>query len=279
MLYSKEKREYFRKLSKDFRLTVLRMIYEAGSGHPGGSLSAVEIITTLYFNKMKVDPKDPHWVDRDRFIPSKGHCAPTLYAALAEKGFFPKSELNTLRRINSILQGHPDMLKTPGVDMSTGSLGHGVSVGIGMALGGRLWKKDFYVYVLVGCGELNEGEIWEGAMAAAKYQLDHLIVIVDYNCYQLDGSMEEIMPLGDMAAKWKSFGWNVIEVNGHDHEQISDAIDEAKKTKGRPTVIVAHTVKGKGVSFMENTHIWHGRKISKEEYEKAVSEVIGGAHA
>lgn len=273
MPYSEEKKEKLNKLAKDIRLTVLKMIYEAGSGHPGGSLSAVEIITTLYFGKMKVDPKNPHWEDRDRFVASKGHCAPTLYTVLADKGFFSKSELNTLRRINSILQGHPDMLKTPGVDMSTGSLGHGLSVGIGMALGSRLSKKDFYVYVLVGCGELNEGQVWEAAMAAVKYQLDHLIAIIDYNCYQLDGSMEDIMPLGDVVAKWRSFGWNVMEINGHESEEISDAIDEAKKVKGRPTVIVAHTVKGKGVSFMENTHLWHGKKISDEEYEKAVSEL------
>lgn len=278
MPFSMERKEEFKRLAKEIRLTVLKMIYEAGSGHPGGSLSAVEIISTLYFDKMRVDPKNPNWGDRDRFVPSKGHCAPTLYTVLAEKGFFPKSELSTLRRIDSTLQGHPDMLKTPGVDMSTGSLGHGISVGIGMALGGRLSKKDFYVYVLVGCGELNEGQVWEAAMAAAKYQLDHLIVILDYNCYQLDGSMDEIMPLGDVMAKWKSFGWNVMEINGHESEEISDAIDMAKKASGRPTITVAHTVKGKGVSFMENTHLWHGKKISDEEYEKAVSELREEGH-
>ena len=278
MPYSIEKKEQFKKLANDIRLTVLKMIYEAGSGHPGGSLSAVEIISTLYFDKMRVDPTNPDWVDRDRFVASKGHCAPTLYAVLAEKGFFQKTELNTFRRINSSLQGHPDMLKTPGVDMSTGSLGHGVSVGIGMALGGRLSQKDFYVYVLVGCGESNEGQIWEAAMAAVKYRLDHLIVFLDYNRYQLDGGMDEIMPLGDVSAKWKSFGWKVIEINGHEPEKISDAIDEAKKVRGSPTIILAHTIKGKGVSFMENTHVWHGRKISKEEYEKAVSELTEGSH-
>jgi transketolase len=278
MPYSIEKREQFKKLAKDIRLTVLKMIYEAGSGHPSGSLSAVEVISTLYFDKMRVDPKNPDWVDRDRFVASKGHCAPTLYAVLAEKGFFTKTELSTFRRINSNLQGHPDMLKTPGVDMSTGSLGHGVSVGIGMALAGRLSQKDFYVYVLVGCGELNEGQIWEAAMAAAKYKLDHLIVFLDYNRYQLDGGMDEIMPLGDVSAKWKSFGWNVIEINGHEPEEISDAIDGAKKVRGSPTIVLAHTIKGRGVSFMENTHVWHGRKISREEYEKAVSELTEGGH-
>jgi transketolase len=278
MPYSEEKREKLKRLAREIRLTVLKMIHEAGSGHPGGSLSAVEIIVSLYFEKMRVDPGNPGWEDRDRFIASKGHCAPTLYTILAEKGFFPKDELNTLRRINSILQGHPDMLKTPGVDMSTGSLGHGISVGIGMALGGRLSKKDFYVYVLVGCGELNEGQIWEAAMAAVKYQLDHLIVIIDYNCYQLDGSMDEIMPLGDVAAKWRSFGWNLIEINGHEAGEISDAIDAAKKVSRRPTVILAHTVKGRGVSFMENTHLWHGKKISKGEYDRAVSELTGESH-
>jgi len=278
MPYSLEKSEQFKKLANDIRLTVLKMIYEAGSGHPGGSLSAVEIISTLYFDKMRVDPRNPDWGDRDRFVASKGHCAPTLYAVLAEKGFFPKAELNTFRRINSNLQGHPDMLKTPGVDMSTGSLGHGVSVGIGMTLGGRLSQKDFYAYVLVGCGELNEGQIWEAAMAAVKYKLDHLIVFLDYNRYQLDGGMDEIMPLGDVSAKWKSFGWNVIEINGHEPEEISDAIDAAKKARGRPTIVLAHTIKGRGVSFMENTHVWHGRKISREEYEKAVSELTEGGH-
>ena len=278
MPYSIEKREQFKKLAKDIRLTVLKMIYEAGSGHPSGSLSAVEVISTLYFDKMRVDPKNPDWVDRDRFVASKGHCAPTLYAVLAEKGFFTKTELSTFRRINSNLQGHPDMLKTPGVDMSTGSLGHGVSVGIGMALAGRLSQKDFYVYVLVGCGELNEGQVWEAAMAAAKYKLDHLIVFLDYNRYQLDGGMDEIMPLGDVSGKWKSFGWNVIEINGHEPEEISDAIDGAKKVRGRPTIVLAHTIKGRGVSFMENTHVWHGRKIAKKEYERAVSELTGGRH-
>jgi len=278
MPYSLEKSEQFKKLANDIRLTVLKMIYEAGSGHPGGSLSAVEIISTLYFDKMRVDPRNPDWGDRDRFVASKGHCAPTLYAVLAEKGFFPKTELSTFRRINSNLLGHPDMLKTPGVDMSTGSLGHGVSVGIGMALAGRLSQKDFYVYVLVGCGELNEGQVWEAAMAAAKYKLDHLIVFLDYNRYQLDGGMDEIMPLGDLSAKWKSFGWNVIEINGHEPEEISDAIDGAKKVRGSPTIVLAHTIKGRGVSFMENTHVWHGRKIAKKEYERAVSELTGGRH-
>lgn len=276
MPYSEEKREKFEKLTRDIRLTVLKMIYEAGSGHPGGSLSAVEIIATLYFDKMRVDSRNPNWEDRDRFIPSKGHCAPTLYAILAEKGFFPKSELSTFRRFNSILQGHPDMLKTPGVDMSTGSLGHGPSVGMGMALAGRLSKKDFYVYVLVGCGEMNEGQIWEAAMAAVKYKLDHLILLLDYNRYQLDGAMDDIMPLGDVMAKWKSFGWNVIEVNGHEPEDISDGIEKAQTVEYVPSILIARTVKGKGVSFMENTHIWHGRKISDEEYVKAVKEVSGG---
>jgi len=278
MPYSHEKKEYFKNLTREIRLTVLRMIYEAGSGHPGGSLSAVEIISTLYFDKMRVDSKNPNWENRDRFIPSKGHCAPTLYAVLAEKGFFPKSELSTLRRFNSILQGHPDMLKTPGVDMSTGSLGHGPSIGMGMALAGRLSQKDFYVYVLVGCGELNEGQIWEAAMAAVKYDLDHLILLLDYNRYQLDGSMDDIMPLGDVTSKWKSFGWNVIEVNGHEPEEISDGIDQVKKIKDTPSILIARTVKGKGVSFMENTHVWHGKKISEQEYVQAVRELSEGCH-
>jgi len=279
MPYSPEKKEYFRNLTREIRLAVLKMIYEAGSGHAGGSLSAVELVTTLYFDKMRVDPSNPKWENRDRFIPSKGHCAPTLYAVLAEKGFFPKPELNTFRRFNSILQGHPDLLKTPGVDMSTGSLGHGPSVGIGMALAGRLSKKDFYVYFLIGCGEMNEGQIWEAAMAAVKFKLDHLIVLLDYNRYQLDGAMDDIMPLGDVIAKWKSFGWNVIEVNGHEPEEISEGLDRAKKTKDVPSILIAHTVKGKGVSFMENTHVWHGKQISEQEYAQAVSELAEAIHA
>ncbi|HEX9014956.1 MAG TPA: transketolase [Chloroflexota bacterium] len=279
MPWSREKKELFRNLAREIRLSVLKMIYEAGSGHPGGSLSAVELISTLYFDAMRVDPANPSWADRDRFIASKGHCAPALYAVLAEKGFFPKAELNTFRRLNSILQGHPDMLKTPGVDMSTGSLGHGPSVGVGMALAGRLANKDFYVYVLIGCGESDEGEIWEAAMAAAKYRLDHLIVLLDYNGYQLDGKMQDIMPLGDVVAKWRSFGWNVIQVDGHDPEDVSVGIEKAKNTKGMPSILVTHTVKGKGVSFMENTHVWHGKKISEKEYAKAVSELAEATRA
>ena len=279
MPYSPEKKEHFRKLAREIRLSILKMIYEAGSGHAGGSLSATELITTLYFDKMKVDAANPKWEERDRFIPSKGHCAPALYAVLAEKGYFPKSNLDTFRRLNSILQGHPDLLKTPGVDMSTGSLGHGPSVGLGMALAGRLSNKDFYVYVLIGCGEMNEGQIWEAAMAAVKFKLDHLIVLLDYNRYQLDGAMDDVMPLGDVVAKWQSFGWNVIEVNGHEAEEISDGIDKAKQTKDVPSILIARTVKGKGVSFMENTHVWHGKQISEQEYRKAVSELAEVVHA
>lgn len=279
MAYSPEKKEYFRKLTREIRLTILKMIYEAGSGHAGGSLSAVELLSTLYFDKMRVDPGNPKWDDRDRFIPSKGHSAPALYAVLAEKGYFPKSELSTFRRFNSILQGHPDLLKTPGVDMSTGSLGHGPSVGLGMALAGRLSKKDFYVYVLIGCGEMNEGQIWEAAMAAVKFKLNHLIVLLDYNRYQLDGAMDDIMPLGDVVAKWRSFGWNAIEVNGHDPETIAEGIDQAKRSKDAPSILIARTVKGKGVSFMENTHVWHGKQISKQEYLQAISELAEVVHA
>jgi transketolase len=278
MPYSREKKDYFRNLTRELRLAILKMIYEAGSGHPGGSLSAIDIISTLYFDKMKVDPKNPTWEDRDRFIPSKGHCAPALYAVLAEKGYFPKPELKTFRCLNSILQGHPDMLKTPGVDMSTGSLGHGPSVGLGMALSARLSKKDYYVYVLIGCGETDEGQIWEAAMAAVKFKLDHLILILDYNRYQLDGPMDDIMPLGDVAAKWRSFCWNVIEVDGHDPESVADGLDKAHKVRGVPSILIARTVKGKGVSFMENTHLWHGKKISDQEYAQAVKELTEASH-
>jgi transketolase len=279
MSYSREKKEYFRKLNREIRLAVVKMIYEARTGHCGGSLSAIELVTSHYFDKMKVDPSNPKWENRDRFIASKGHCAPTLYAVLAEKGYFPKPELSTFRRFNSNLQGHPDLLKTPGVDMSTGSLGHGPSVGIGMALASRLSQRDYYVYVLIGCGEMNEGQIWEAAMAAAKFKLDHLIVLLDYNRYQLDGAMDEIMPLGDVAAKWRSFGWNVIEVNGHDPEDISEGLDQAHKMKDIPSILIARTVKGKGVSFMENTHVWHGKQISEQEYAQAVKELAEEIHA
>lgn len=249
------------------------MIYTAQSGHPGGSLSTAEIVTVLFFHQMRINPENPLWENRDRFILSKGHAAPALYAALAELGYFPKENLSTLRQVGSILQGHPDMRKTPGIDMSTGSLGNGLSIGIGMALSARLSKKDYHVYVLIGDGECDEGEIWEAAMAAAKYRLDNLIAICDFNRVQLDGPIDEIMPLDSLPEKWKAFNWNVIEINGHKIEEILKALDEANQTKNKSTIIVAHTIKGKGVSFMEGKFEWHGRAPNEEEYKIALQEL------
>lgn len=246
------------KVATDLRKIILKMIHHAGSGHPGGSLSAVDILTVLYFHEMRIDPKNPEWKDRDRFILSKGHACPALYAVLAEKGFFPKEELFSLRKINSKLQGHPDMITTPGVDMSTGSLGQGFSAAIGMALGGKYLGKDFRVYVLLGDGELDEGEVWEGAMCASHYGLDNLVAIIDYNGFQSDDYNTKIMNFEPLVEKWKAFGWYTIEIDGHNIKDIIGAFDRAKKLKGKPTVIVAHTIKGKGISFMENNPKWHG---------------------
>lgn len=262
-----------KKVASILRREVIKMIYTANSGHPGGALSAADIVAVLYFHIMRIDSKDPQWEDRDRFILSKGHACPILYAAMALKGFFPKENLNTLRRLNSSLQGHPDMRKTRGVDMTTGSLGQGLSVGVGMALGGKLDKKDYRVYVVLGDGEIDEGQIWEAAMFASKYKLDNLLTIVDYNKLQLDGSTEKVMPLEPLVDKWKAFGWHAIETNGHDITQILAAIKEAHLTRNKPTVIIAHTIKGKGVSFMENNPDWHGKAPSKREFKQAIKEI------
>lgn len=263
-------------LSGKFRNTIIDTLFKIQTGHPGGSLSAVEIVTTLYFEKMRVDPKNPKWPDRDRFVLGKGHAAPILYVALAEKGFFPEKDLETLRQLGSHLQGHPCAKKTPGVELSTGPLGLGLSAAQGMALGARMDGRDFRTYVLLGDGEIQEGIVWEAAMSAAKFGLDNLTAILDYNKVQLDGTTDEIMPLGDVRAKWESFGWHVIEIDGHKVEEIADALDRAKAVKGRPTIIVARTVKGKGVSFMEGKNTWHGKPISREEYEAAKAELGGG---
>jgi len=258
-----------------FRVEIIKMIYNAQSGHPGGSLSPIDILTCLYFHQMNVKPEDPSWEDRDRFILSKGHAAPSLYVILAELGYFPRENLSTLRQIGSILQGHPDMRKTPGVEISTGSLGNGLSIGIGMALSAKLSKKDFHTYVLIGDGECDEGEIWEAAMAAAKYKLSNLTGICDFNRVQLDGPIDEIMPLDSLPEKWRSFNWNVIQINGHKIYEILKALDEANKINDKPSIIIAHTIKGKGVSFMENKFQWHGRAPNREEYEIALQELGG----
>ena len=259
--------------AKKLRRHVITMIGKAGSGHPGGSLSAAEIITALYFKVLRHDPANPRWAERDRFILSKGHAAPILYAALAERGYFPGEELATLRTLGSCLQGHCDMTATRGVEMSSGSLGQGLSFGIGIALAGRLNARYYRVYVLLGDGECDEGQVWEAAMASAHFKLNNLVAIVDHNELQIDGWNRDVMNLEPLPEKWKAFGWHTIEVNGHDLSQLIAAFDEAKRIKGKPTVIIAHTIKGKGVSFMENNVDFHGKAPTPAEMEKALEEL------
>ncbi|MFH1031330.1 MAG: transketolase [Chloroflexota bacterium] len=259
-------------IAKKLRRHIITMLGKAGSGHPGGSLSAVEIITTLYFGLLKHNPKDPRWADRDRFILSKGHAAPVLYAALAECGYFPIEELSTLRQLGSRLQGHTDRTLTPGVEMSAGSLGQGLSFAIGTALAGRLDSKDYHVYALLGDGECDEGQVWEAAMAAAHFKLENLTAIIDNNGIQLDGCNRDIMNIEPLAEKWQAFGWQAIDVNGHDITQIMQAFSQAR-VKGKPKCIVAHTIKGKGVSFMENNPDFHGKAPTPAEVEKALKEL------
>ena len=257
----------------ELRRTLIDMIYCAQSGHPGGSLSAADLLTALVFHKLRLDPANPLWPERDRFILSKGHAAPLLYAALAMRGFFPVEELKTLRQLGSRLQGHPDRLKTPGVDMTAGALGHGLAIGAGLALSARMDGLSYHTYVILGDGELQAGVIWEGALFAAKYRLDNLTAIVDYNGVQLDGFVRDIMPLEPIVDKWRSFGWHVIELHGHNMRQILDALDEADDIHGQPTVLIAHTTKGKGVSFMENQCTWHGRAPTPEQCQQAICEL------
>ncbi|TYP57856.1 transketolase [Thermosediminibacter litoriperuensis] len=274
MAITKEKVEELSEIARRIRRHIIEMTAEAGSGHPGGSLSCTDILVTLYFHVMKVDPKNPNWPERDRFVLSKGHAAPALYAVLAEKGYFPTEELKTLRKIDSMLQGHPDMKNTPGVDMTTGSLGQGLSSANGMAIAGKLDGKDYRVYVLLGDGELEEGQVWEAAMAAAHYKLDNLTAFVDHNGLQIDGPITQVMSPEIIQEKFRAFGWHVIDVDGHDFEEIAGAIEEAKNIKGRPTVIVAKTVKGKGVPYMENQVDWHGKAPSREQAEEALKSLI-----
>lgn len=261
--------------ARQLRLDVVEMIYGAQSGHPGGSLSAADILAALFFHHLRLDPARPQWPERDRFILSKGHAAPVLYAALAGRGFFPLEELYSLRQLDSRLQGHPDRLKTPGVEMTSGALGHGLAIGVGLALGARLSGAPWRTYVLLGDGEIQAGVVWEGALFAAKYRLNTLTAILDYNDVQLDGPVHEIMPLEPMVEKWRSFGWAVLEIDGHHMGQVLDALDEAAHIHTRPTILVAHTVKGKGVSFMENQSRWHGRAPNEEQYRQAVAELSG----
>jgi transketolase len=264
--------EHLAALANELRELVVATLCHTQAGHPGGSLSAAEILTALFFGVMRVDPQDPDWPQRDRFILSKGHAAPMYYAALTRRGYFPEELLQTYDELDSPLQAHPDM-KCPGVDMSSGSLGQGLSVGLGMTLGLRLQGLDARVFVLLGDGELQEGQVWEAAMAAAKFGADSLTAIVDDNRVQLMGHTAEIMPVDPMAAKWRAFRWHVVEVDGHDIVALVRACEEARATKGRPTVILARTVKGKGVSFMEDTHLWHSAQVTEDLKEKALAEL------
>jgi transketolase len=265
--------EELKRMAATIRCDIIEMVHIAGSGHPGGSLSATDIVTALYFRVMRVDPKNPDWPDRDRFILSKGHACPVWYAALAERGYYDKSHLGTLRQLNSILQGHADMLKTPGVDMTVGSLGQGFSAGLGMALSGKLRKKGYHVWVIIGDGEMQEGAVWEAAMAGAKWKLDNLTTILDLNGLQNDDFVDDIMPIYPVPDKWRAFNWHVIEIDGHNMEEVVSALETAKTIKGKPTIIVAHTVKGKGVSFMENVAAWHGQAPSVEQMDQAIAEI------
>ena len=248
-------------------------IYNAASGHPGGSLSIADILSVLYFEKMNIDPENPKMADRDRFVLSKGHCAPVLYGMLAERGYFPTEHCATFRQADSNLQGHPDMKGVPGVDMSTGSLGQGISAANGMALSAKLDNKDYRVYTILGDGEIEEGQVWEAAMFAAHYKLDNLTAFLDFNGLQIDGDIREVMNSTPIDKKFEAFNWNVITIDGHDYDQIRNAIDEAKTVKGKPTIIIAKCVKGKGVSFMENQAGWHGAAPNKEQYEQAIAEL------
>jgi transketolase len=262
-----------KQIAAKIRLGILEGTHAAASGHPGGSLSIADIVTYLYFEELNVDPKNPKWDDRDRFVLSKGHTAPALYGALAYKGFFSPDELKNLRNVNSFLQGHPDMKGTPGIDMSTGSLGLGFSAACGMALAGKLNKKDYRVYSIVGDGESQEGQIWEACMFASHYKLDNLCLVIDWNGLQIDGPVAEVMNPTPYDTKLAAFGFNVISIDGHDFEQIEEAFKAARAVKGKPTAIIAKTVKGKGVSFMENQVGWHGSAPNDEQYEKAIAEI------
>ncbi|HUV05502.1 MAG TPA: transketolase [Armatimonadota bacterium] len=268
--------ELIRKLedkAREMRKDIIIMVGVAKSGHPGGSLSAADILAALYFHVMRYDAKNPKWPDRDKFVLSKGHACPVLYAALAEAGFYPKEEIITFRNINSRLQGHPDMKKLPGVEFTTGSLGQGLSGANGMALAGKLDKKDYRVFCMIGDGESQEGQIWEAAMAAAHYKLDNLVGITDFNGLQIDGRNCEVMTVTPLPDKWRAFGWNVIEIDGHDFTQILDALSPKSGVEGKPTMIIAHTIKGKGVSFMENVCDWHGKAPNEEQVKQALVDL------
>ncbi|MCP1224232.1 transketolase [Sebaldella sp. S0638] len=262
-------------LRKNMRINIIKSITEAKSGHPGGSLSLIDILAVLYFEKMNINPKNPNWSERDRLVLSKGHAAPALYAVLAEKGYFPHEELSKLRKNKHMLQGHPDMKSTPGVDVSTGSLGQGLSIGNGMAIAGKLNNKSYNVFVILGDGEIQEGQIWEAAMSSSHYKLNNVIAILDYNGLQIDGTNDEVMGVSPIDKKFEAFGWNTITIDGHNTDEISSAIDKARTSKEKPTIIIAKTIKGKGVSFMENNGSWHGTAPNAEQCELALNELRG----
>lgn len=255
------------------RLGVIEGVYCGKSGHPGGSLSISDVLAYLYFKEMNIDPANPKWPERDRLVLSKGHTAPGLYSALANRGYFPVEDLKTLRHIDSYLQGHPDMKGTPGVDMSSGSLGQGISVATGMALSGKISNDSYRVYAILGDGELEEGQVWEAAMFASHKKLDNLCAVIDFNNLQIDGSLDEVNSPCPIDEKFRAFGWNVVVIDGHDFDQIEDAFAQARQTKGQPTAIVMHTTKGKGVSFMENKASWHGAAPNDEQYAQAMQEL------
>jgi transketolase len=279
MSYSEKQIKALRDTAKEIRRLIIKMLGCAGSGHPGGSLSATDLIACLYFGSyadgtpiLTHNPKQPNWPERDRFHMSKGHCCPLWYAVLAKSGYFPIKELWTLRELGSLLQGHPDC-RTPGVTVASGSLGQGLSVGLGMSLAAKIDKQDYRVYVLLGDGEIQEGNIWEAAMAAAHYGCDNLCAILDYNRFQIDGKVEDIMGLEPLVDKWRAFGWQAIEIDGHNIKEILCAYQEARDKKGKPAIIIAHTIKGKGVSFMENVVDFHGRAPTPQELEIALKEL------
>lgn len=259
--------------ARKVREDIIEEVYQAKSGHPGGSLSVADILTVLYFREMNINPQNPNWEDRDRLVLSKGHCSPALYSCLANRGFFPVEDLKTFRNINSYLQGHPDKNKVPGVDMTTGSLGQGLSCANGMAIAGKMNHKDYRVYCILGDGEIEEGQIWEAAMAANQYQLNNLCVVVDNNNLQIDGTLEEVMSSYPIDEKFKSFGFEVIHIDGHDIEEIIKAFEVARNVKDKPTCIIAKTMKGKGITFMENQAGWHGKAPNDEQYEQAMKEL------
>jgi len=260
-------------IARKIRVGIIDAVYSANSGHPGGSLSIADVLTYLYWEELNINPADPKWEDRDRLVLSKGHCAPGLYSALAHRGYFPVEDLKTLRKTSSYLQGHPDMKHTPGVDMSSGSLGQGTSVSCGMALAAKIDNKPQRIYAILGDGETEEGQVWEAAMFAGHYKLSNLCWLVDFNGLQIDGAITDVMNSTPIDSKFEAFGWNVIVIDGHDFNQIEKAVEEAKATKGKPTMVLCKTVKGKGVSFMENKAGWHGKAPNAEEYEQAVKEL------